>query len=270
MNVETSKMKPIKVSFIGAGNVATHLSKALMEAGYDVVGVHTRSRASSEDFAKRCHCTIATNMADLPVSDFYVFSIKDDALAQVIADFGKLHRDGLCLHTAGSIPMSVFRQHVAHYAVMYPLQTFSKARALNFSDVPLFIEAKDEKDFEVVSTLAHSISNEVIPLSSEDRKKLHLSAVFACNFSNHCFAIASDLLSKTNLPEHLLLPLIRETCAKLEELPAAIGQTGPAVRYDEKVMESQLALLGDDDLRKNIYKQMSASIHEYAMNLKKK
>ena len=266
--VEKNGNQDMKVSFVGAGNVATHLSKALMEAGYRIVGVHTRSYESAAKFAEYCHCLNAPHLEDLPESDIYIFSIKDDALAQVISDFGRLHRHGLCIHTAGSVPISVFSNQVSHYAVMYPLQTFSKSRSLDFKDVPLFIEAEEAEDLAVVSTLALAISKEVHLLSSEDRKKLHLAAVFACNFSNHCFAIASDLLEKASLPEHLLLPLIHETCAKLEDLPAVKGQTGPAVRYDEKVMENQMQLLGDDELRKSIYKLMSASIHEYAMKRK--
>ena len=255
----------MKVSFIGAGNVATHLSKALFAAGHQIMAVHTRTLASAQSFAEVHHCAVARTLADLPTSDLYVFSIKDDALPDVVAEFGLLNREGLCLHTAGSVPMSVFASHIRHYGVLYPMQTFSKKRSLDFSRIPLFIEAGTPDDLMQLSTLAHSISQKVFPLDSESRKLLHLAAVFACNFSNHCFAIAADILQKANLPENLLLPLIEETCAKLSEMPAVDGQTGPAVRYDQQVMSRQLDLLGDDVLRKNIYKVMSESIHDYAL-----
>ena len=255
----------MKVSFIGAGNVATHLSKALAAAGNNIVGVFTRTLASSQNFAEIHNCAIARTLSELPEADLYVFSIKDDALAEVVEDFGKLHRDGLCLHTAGSVPMEVFQSYVSRYGVLYPMQTFSKNRTLNFSEVPLFIEANSDSDITVLSDLAHSISKKVYPLNSESRQLLHLAAVFACNFSNHCFAIAADILHKANLPGDLLLPLIEETCAKLHDIPAVLGQTGPAVRFDQKVMNYQLGLLGNDELRKDIYQLMSRSIHEYAL-----
>ena len=260
--------KSLKISFVGAGNVATHLSAALHQVGHEIVGVHTRSTQSAQDFALRYNCPVAETLSDLPVSDLYIFSIKDDALTSVVEEFGRLHRTGYCLHTAGSVPMSIFEGHAEHYGVLYPLQTFSKQRELNFSDIPLFVEAASEDDLEWLSDIAGTLSKTVRPLSSELRKQLHLAAVFACNFSNHCFAIASEILGKADLPGELLNPLIQETCEKLHDLPAVVGQTGPAVRYDQKVMNNQIALLGDDELRKEIYKLMSRSIHEYAMNQK--
>ena len=260
----------MRISFIGAGNVATHLSKALKLAGNEIVGVHTRTLASSEIFANIHGCAIARDMAALPESDLYVFSIKDDSLEEVVSEFGKLNRHGLCIHTAGSVPMDIFQTHVEHYGVLYPMQTFSKDRNLDFRKIPLFVEANSEKNFETITQLANDISDNVYPLNSDSRKLLHLAAVFACNFSNHSFAIAANILQQANLPEHLLLPLIEETCTKIKDMPAVKGQTGPAVRYDQKVMQKHLELLGEDDLRKNIYKAMSDSIHDYALSMQNK
>ena len=259
----------MKISFIGAGNVATHLSRALESAGCDIVGVLTRTINSSQNFSEEHKCKAASNIEDLPESDLYVFSIKDDALLEVITEFGKLNRKGICVHTAGSVPMDVFRQHVSRYGVLYPMQTFSKNRKLHFKEIPLFIESNSEEDFKIISNLAHKLSNHVYPLDSEGRKLLHLAAVFASNFSNHSFAIAENILQQANLPNSLLLPLIEETCAKLKDMPAVEGQTGPAVRYDQKVIQRQLDLLGDDEIRKQIYKAMSESIHDYALALNK-
>ena len=268
MSMNSNMKMPLKVCFIGAGNVATHMAAAMQKAGFEIVGVHTRTPQSAEEFSLRYHCPIADSLVDMPDADLYVFSIKDDALSEVVTAFGHLHREGLCVHTAGSIPMSVFHGNVKHYGVLYPLQTFSKQRELNFSAVPLFVEADDTEDLQRLSSIAGLLSSTVIPLSSEQRRLLHLAAVFACNFSNHCFAIASEILNQAALPGQLLNPLIRETCAKLEQLPAVVGQTGPAVRYDQNVMANQLELLGDDELRKDIYRLMSQSIHEYALKSK--
>lgn len=260
----------MRVSFIGAGNVATHLSAALTAAGHEVVGVLAATAASAETLARRCHCLAVTRMKDLPEADLYVFAAKDDALPGLVCEMADLHPAGLCVHTAGSVPMDIFRNRVKHYGVLYPLQTFSKQRQLAFREIPLFIEAHDNDDLQRLDTLARQLSGQVHVLSSEARKRLHLAAVFACNFSNHCFAIAAELLAEAQLPGELLNPLIRETCDKLAELPAAKAQTGPAVRYDRKVMEMQLGELGDDTLRKEIYRAMSESIHDYALRNSRK
>ena len=255
----------MNISFIGAGNVATHLARALAVSGCKILSVHTRSEASARHFAAEHHCQIALQVEDIPLSDIYIFSIKDDNLPEVVATFGKTHPSaGLCLHTAGSMPMEIFSGHVQQYGVIYPLQTFSKKRQLDYQKIPFFIEANTDENLERIRLLANSISGSVYPLNSEQRKMLHLAAVFACNFSNHCFAIAASLLEKSELPAKLLVPLITETCSKLNDMSPVEGQTGPAVRYDQKVMEKQVGLLGDDTVRKNIYLIMSQSIHEYS------
>lgn len=255
----------MNISFIGAGNVATHLAKAFIQAGQTIVGVHTRSLASAEAFANTYHCVNAPTLAALPESDVYVFAVKDDALPEVVAHFAELHRTGLCIHTAGSVALSVFlNQGIKRCGVFYPMQTFSKDKVLDYTTLPIFLETAHTDDEVMLEQLALKFTSKVYHLDSEDRKLLHLAAVFACNFSNHCFAIAEDLLAKAGLSGELLLPLIDETCLKLHTMPAIKSQTGPAVRYDQKVMQRQLALLSEDPLRQAIYRVVSESIHDFA------
>lgn len=255
----------MKISFIGAGNVATHLAQAFTGAGQTIVGVHTRSLASAESFATVFHCVNAASLAALPESDLYVFAVKDDALPDVVAQFSALHRPGLCVHTAGSVALSVFLdQGITRCGVFYPMQTFSKNKTLDYTTLPVFLETAHAEDEVLLEQLARQFTTKVSSLDSEGRKLLHLAAVFACNFSNHCVAIADELMAKAGLSGELLLPLIDETCAKLHTMPAVKGQTGPAVRYDQKVMQRQLAMLSDDPLRQALYHVVSESIHDYA------
>ena len=158
--------------------------------------------------------------------------------------------------------MSVFRGKALHYGVLYPMQTFSKQREVDFSIIPCFIEANDEFALKQIEGLAGQISHRVYQLSSEDRKYLHLSAVFACNFANHCYAASQKLLQQHGIPFDVMLPLIDETAAKVHGMTPKEAQTGPAVRYDENVIGKQIQLLENHPYFQKIYDSMSKSIHE--------
>ena len=167
-------------------------------------------------------------------------------------------------HTAGSVPLSVFEGELQNYGVIYPMQTFSKERYIDFTRVPLFIEGCNSASLLLAHTIAGAVSSHVVELTSEERRYLHLSAVFACNFSNHCYALAERILTLHGMDFRVLLPLIEETAAKVETMAPTEAQTGPAIRYDENVINAQKALLADEPLMQAIYEQMSKSIHQLA------
>lgn len=251
---------------VGAGKVATHLSQALQQAGLDIIQVYSRTEASASALASLLHTAYTTCITDVfPDADYYLFSVKDSVLEELIAALAPRCRAACFLHTAGSIPLSVFAPYgLSRYGVLYPLQTFSQNRALDLSQVPMFVEASSPEVSEELTTLAASISSRIYPLSSEARRKLHLSAVFACNFVNHCYAIGARLLAEEQIPFEALLPLIDETAAKVHQLPPVAAQTGPAVRFDRNVMDAQESLLASHPLYRDIYELMSRSIHEEA------
>ena len=250
----------MKLVILGAGNVATHLTRALHHAGHDILAVYSRTLAHAQEVATPIGAVATSCVETLPLAEAYIFSVKDDALPELLRLLAQSHPDALCLHTAGSVPLAVYEGVVSHGGVLYPMQTFSKAVPVAFDHLPLYIEATDEATLAVVRELAMSISQNVTPLSSADRKYLHLAAVFACNFANHCYALAEDIMGKVNLPFTDLLPLIETTTQKLRTTPPAQGQTGPAVRRDETVMSAQTALLADDAHKQRIYKILSESI----------
>lgn len=254
----------MKVVFIGAGNLATRLSLEMQQKGMQIVQVYSQTEASAECLAKLLDCPWTTdiNMVE-PDGDLYVFSVKDAVLADLVSHLK--HNQGLWVHTAGSMPMSVFEGHVAHYGVMYPLQTFSKVRPVNFSVIPFFLEANTPEAEKKLQTIASSLSGNVRHLSSEKRKSLHLAAVFACNFTNHIYALAGKLLEEQEIPADVLLPLIDETAAKVHTMTPAEAQTGPAIRYDENVINKHLEMLADPDMR-SIYRLISQNIHKEAQH----
>ena len=252
----------MKIVLIGAGNLATHLGKALHAAGHDMVQVFSRTMQSAETLASLLDAEPLTNMAQVrDDADVYIFSVKDSALEQLISQLCG-DDEKVFLHTAGSMPMSVFRGKALHYGVLYPMQTFSKQREVDFSIIPCFIEANDEFALKQIEGLAGQISHRVFQLSSEDRKYLHLSAVFACNFANHCYAASQELLQQHGIPFDVMLPLIDETAAKVHGMTPKEAQTGPAVRYDENVIGKQIQLLENQPYFQKIYDCMSKSIHE--------
>ena len=252
----------MKIVLIGAGNLATHLGKALHAAGHDMVQVFSRTMQSAETLASLLDAEPLTDMAQVrDDADVYIFSVKDSALEQLISQLCGGEKK-VFLHTAGSMPMSVFREKALHYGVLYPMQTFSKQREVDFSIIPCFIEANDEFALKQIEGLAGQISHRVYQLSSEDRKYLHLSAVFACNFANHCYAASQELLQQHGISFDVMLPLIDETAAKVHGMTPKEAQTGPAVRYDENVIGKQIQLLENQPYFQKIYDCMSKSIHE--------
>ena len=256
------------IAFIGAGNVATRLATALQRANHHITGVYSRGMPSAQALADRLHTKACTRLEELPEAEIYVFSVSDDALAGLIERMPPHTRQSVFVHTAGSMPMELFRGQVENYGVLYPLQTLSKQRELDFREVPLFVEGNCPETEDLLVSLAASVSGQVQRLDSRHRGKLHLAAVFACNFANHCHAIAERLLAESGIDGSALLPLIRETTGKLEQLSPIEAQTGPALRHDTKVIGKHLAMLSGQPLQQAVYRLMSESIRQYAAEVR--
>ena len=257
----------MKITLIGAGNLATNLGKALVSAGHEMVEVYSRTQESADALAAclGSHATTAlTSLSD--TADAYIIAVKDSALQTVVTTLSeqKTLREKVFFHTAGSVPMAIFEGRLHHYGVFYPMQTFSKDKAVNFREIPVFVEGSDEYTCTLLHQLAASVSAHVHNCSSEQRKQLHLAAVFACNFVNHCYALSEELLHRQGLDFSVMLPLIDETARKVHALSPQQAQTGPAVRYDENIISMQLAMLDELPAVRELYQKMSESIHRMA------
>ncbi len=250
----------MNIVFIGAGNLATSLAKEMYRLKFNISQVYSRTKESASLLADQLNCpwTISTDEIN-PDADWYIFSVKDDALTDLITHIKP--NKGLWLHTAGSMPASVFEGAAERYGVLYPLQTFSKQRSVDFSKIPFILEANNDKDLELLKSISRRITRDIRVLNSEERKQIHLSAVFACNFANHMWSLAWKLLEDKQIAPDILLPLIEETTAKIHELSPVKAQTGPAVRFDENVMNKHLDLLEEEEL-KAIYRLLSQSIYK--------
>ncbi len=252
----------MKIVLIGAGNLATHLSQEMRRAGMTVTQVYSRTAAHAQQLAQ----TLRAEWTDVLTAvrtdaDLYVFAVKDSALPEVIAALPT--NNGLWVHTAGSVPMLVFEGFTTRYGVLYPMQTFSRERAIRLNEVPFFLESATDEDAKILLRTASALSSRVLFLPSDKRKYLHLAAVFACNFTNHMYAQAERILTAEGIPSDVILPLIDETAAKIHALPPAQAQTGPALRNDRAVIDAHLALL-DDPALKALYEQISNSIYAFS------
>ncbi|WP_163326160.1 Rossmann-like and DUF2520 domain-containing protein [Draconibacterium mangrovi] len=255
-------MKKYKIAFIGAGNVATHLSTELKKCGHEIVQVYSRTEEAAKQLADSLRTTFTTYTETITKeADIYFVALKDSAVDQVLSqiEFG----DKLLVHCSGSLPINVLSKFARNYGVFYPLQTFSKNRKVDFKQIPIFVEASLAENLDILEELAHEVSESVTILNSEKRKSLHIAAVFACNFANHCYAMAAKYLESKELPFEILRSLIMETAQKVQELHPKEAQTGPAIRFDENIINSHLSELKEMSELQELYNSISKSIFEH-------
>ncbi|MFH1005760.1 MAG: DUF2520 domain-containing protein [Bacteroidota bacterium] len=223
-----------KIVIIGAGNVATHLGKEL-----------------KIKFSKNINFVDRT-------ADIFIIAVKDDAIDEVAKKINIKNK--IIVHTSGSVDMNILRKYSENYGVLYPLQTISKERKLNFEKVPICIEANNKQTEKILFSIGKSISKNVYCINSEKRKILHLAAVFACNFTNHMYFIAEQILKKEKLSFDILKPLIEETAKKILNMSPADAQTGPAKRNDKKILQHHFRILSKNKYYREIYRIISNNI----------
>lgn len=250
-----------RIVLIGAGNVATHLGVGLQEAGWEIAQVYSRTYGSASELATLLKVPFTTSLDEVCTdADVYLVMVKDAVLAELLPAVVKGREEALFVHTAGSMPMELWKGMASRYGVLYPMQTFSKQQEVDFASVSFFVEASKPEELAVLKALASSLSPKVYEATSAQRTYLHMAAVFACNFANHMYALSAHLLEKQGLPFDAMLPLIDETAHKVHGLSPREAQTGPAVREDTNVMNMHLAMLQDDPRLQEIYKIISQSI----------
>ncbi|HFK5505941.1 Rossmann-like and DUF2520 domain-containing protein [Elizabethkingia anophelis] len=239
---------------IGSGNVAWHMAKAFKEAGIDLIQLYGRNEQELKKLSLEINVEYSTNQ--LKQADFYLICTSDKAIAEVSKQIP--YEQALVAHTSGSLSRDVLEGSYRK-ASFYPLQTFSKSRKLDYSKIPLFVDAGWESDNILLTDLAKKISTNVMRINHEQRKQMHLSAVFACNFVNHLYAQAEIICKQNDISFNYLLPLIEETADKIKTISPKDAQTGPAVRNDQNIIKLQENLIVTPN-QLNIYKILTESI----------
>lgn len=251
------------IVIIGAGNLATQLALGLLEKGIRIKQVYSRKIESAKELAEKLEASFTNDLSQLfTEADLYIIAVKDSAIQEVLENLN-LKEDQLIVHTAGSVPMSILEGFSNNYGVFYPLQTFSKSRKVDFSNIPICIEASHLSTFLKLENLGERLSESVHQINSDERKTLHLAAVFVNNFVNHFYTIGADILHDKKLDFELLKPLIRETAKKIESMHPFDTQTGPAKRDDKAIINAQLKMLhGKPELQK-LYGIATESIFQF-------
>ncbi|MES2811620.1 MAG: Rossmann-like and DUF2520 domain-containing protein [Bacteroidota bacterium] len=245
----------ISVVIIGSGNVAQHLISAFAKSGtVEIIQVYSRNLATE---IKNFDVSKVTNdFSLLKEADLYIISVTDTAVTNVSNQIP--FENKLVVHTSGSVAISGLNNKNRR-GVFYPLQTFTKNKSVDFSEIPICLEAENEADYRLLEKVGKSISEKTFNINSEQRKALHVAAVFACNFSNHLYEIGNKICDENNVPFEILQPLIIETANKIKTLSPSEAQTGPAKRNDTQTINAHLNFL-QDETQKEIYKILTKSI----------
>jgi predicted short-subunit dehydrogenase-like oxidoreductase (DUF2520 family) len=247
----------MEIVIIGTGNTATVLGRKLKDAGHVIAQVYGRNAKDASDLAYDLE-TESTNYWSVVRrdADLYLIAVSDIAVKEVMKELDMT--DKTIVHTAASVSKEVLKK-ADHYGVLYPLQSLNKHSG-NLPRIPIIIDASDESTFQLLSTLAHSISDQVIAGDDEKRLKLHLAAVLVNNFTNHIYALAEDFCIKEGIDFQLLIPLIDETTGRLQSISPSKAQTGPAIRHDATTIKEHLHLLKEYPRLKNLYNVFTDSI----------
>lgn len=252
----------MNVSFIGSGNLAWHLAPALDNVGYAVREVYSKNPRQAAALVGRlyqAHVNISLDFS-ASTSRIFIVAVSDDVIEEVVQKL--MVPDGaVVVHTSGSQPLSVLNDAgTENIGVFYPLQTFSKAKKVDFKDVPIFVESAESDVEKVLVKMGKAISKTVNRITSDERKALHVSAVFASNFTNHMLTLSRDIATRYRIDFNLLKPLIAETLNKSLEIGPHKAQTGPAARGDFEILETHMEFLKDTPEMAEIYKVISQHI----------
>ncbi|WP_406683398.1 F420-dependent NADP oxidoreductase [Seonamhaeicola sp. MEBiC1930] len=245
----------ISVTILGAGNVATHLYKAFSKSeNVSVVQWYNRSLKSIDIYKNEVD--VIDNLNQLKDADVYILAVSDDAISELSSQLP--FKDKLVVHTSGSVSVHDLDKNQKR-GVFYPLQTFSKTAQLDFKNVPICIETVDKPYYHTLKELAISIGSPTKKVNSEQRKVLHLAAVYVNNFTNQLYRIGHEITESEGAEFDLLKPLILETAKKVQETSPYLAQTGPAKRNDQKTLKKQIKALKNEH-HKDIYNLLTESI----------
>ena len=254
--------RALNIVIIGTGNVAYHVAESFQSnSNVNLLQVfnHQNSKEAKQ-FSKQFHCDLVTDYRDINKSaDLYVIAVKDDTITEVVKGLTPLKLKGLVAHTSGSVGMNVLKNVSPSIGVYYPLQTFYKGALIDWKTTPLLIETNTKSALNILKQLARIVSKKIKVVDSNDRLKIHLAAVFACNFTNAMYVSAYEIIenSLSKKDTEILFPIMQQSLQKLQTVHPKKAQTGPAMRNDKLVMKKHLQLLKQDKQLSHVYAVLS-------------
>jgi len=247
------------IVIIGSGNLGWNLTIALFKAGFNILQIIDKNIQSANKLASQVNSDYTDNIKNINRNaDLYIISVFDAVIENVVNSIKWNNK--LVVHTSGSTNISIFKKNTDNYGVIYPLQTFTKFKQINFSNIPVFIEANNKENENQLLKFISKISNIVRLASSQKRFIIHLSAIVANNFTNYLYTLTDELLKKQGISFNILEPLFKETLNKAIEIGPSKSQTGPAIRNDINIIEKHLDFLKDKQEFYNIYTLISENI----------
>ena len=250
------------ISFAGAGRVAGALCREMYFAGHKIGLIVSESEKNGRSLADSCKASWSPDLIFPDSNNVIIVAVPDHRLKSVLEKIN-CRAETLVAHTAGSTGIDVFPEYFKLKGVFYPLQTFSKERKVDFKDLPFLLESSDKQSDAILKGLAESIGGKAHFTDTENRRMLHLAAVFVCNFTNHMLTAGKEVATKAGFPYEVLRPLIIETFSKALDTGPENSQTGPAIRNDLNTIEKHLELLSFSPELKRIYNEMTTSIIKY-------
>lgn len=254
--------KSFSISIIGAGNVSTHLAKALHRSKYKIDYILSRTKSSASKLARLVKAKSTVSYKKLLQSDLIIIAVSDNAISYIASNINSAGKyNGILAHTSGSVTTSLLKKGSSQYGSFYPLQSFNKDESINMRNVPFCISGSDPQIENLLFKISSKLSNKIYRINDKQRLQLHLAAVFANNFGNHMLTIAQQLCEQNQVSFDILKPLIIETFSRIESNNPIELQTGPAKRKDTKVIQKHKRMLNDDKSLKELYNLISKHIH---------
>lgn len=250
------KYKPV---IVGSGNVGFHVGQRLHQAGYPIQQVFSLTPLHGKSLAEKVDSTYTNDVAQIVSdADVYIVCVTDDAMESVIDALNI--KSKIVLHTAGSVPKNISKRTDIHQGVLYPLQSFNRKAEVSWENVPVFIDGDNDEVVSVATELGNALTGNTKRANDEQRLRVHIAAVFANNFSNHCLAIGQKLLEETGYDFDVLKPLVETTFKRLQRSNPSDVQTGPSKRGDAKTVDKHLNALVKHPDWKELYRYLSDDI----------
>ena len=255
------------ISFAGAGRVAGALCREMFRSGIKIRQIVSESVSDGKPLADECMAVWSSELSFDDNNHVVIVAVPDHKLKDVLSAI-KCSENCVVAHTAGSYGLDVFPAGIKRKGVFYPLQTFSKGRAVDFKNLPFLLESSDKESGDILSNLAVTIGGKVHYTDSGKRKMVHLAAVFFNNFTNYMVTAGSEIANRADISPDIFEPLIRETIFKALENGPERSQTGPAVRNDINTIEMHLKLLSFSPELQNLYREITDSIIRHYTKLR--
>ena len=247
-------------SIIGTGNIAWFFGKRLVAGRHNCTGVYGRDPDAVKALTGALIANRSGAITDIKdgEADVCFLAVSDTAIDKVAAQLSFKHT--MLVHTAGAVSLDIIKGAAEDCAVLWPVYSILKNNLPDHRNIPCAWEGSTPKAEKYIQSIGHAITDVLFEAKYEQRKWLHLSAVFSNNFINHLMAICEQVCAENNLPFSTLLPIIEQTFDRIKNDSPKNLQTGPAIRRDTTTIHEHMALLNNHPHWQQVYEAITASI----------